>query len=157
MADLRAATPSNAMEIALPSQSEHLLYIDSLIENFQKVLKTTFEKKEQELKNLKASFEQNSINSKLFFVESQIKLLKEQFFQTLNQKFQIASNILESLKSNYLLNNPENRQKDGLVELSKNKKLINLDLVKVDDIVELQSIDIIAECKIISLSKQKVK
>ena len=157
VADLRAATPSNAMEIALPSQSEHLLYIDSLIENFQKVLKTTFEKKEQELKNLKASFEQNSINSKLFFVESQIKLLKEQFFQTLNQKFQIASNILESLKSNYLLNNPENRQKDGLVELSKNKKLINLDLVKVDDIVELQSIDIIAECKIISLSKQKVK
>lgn len=157
VADLRAATPSNAMEIALPSQSEHLLYIDSLIENFQKVLKTTFEKKEQELKNLKVSFEQNSINSKLFFVESQIKLLKEQFFQTLNQKFQIASNILESLKSNYLLNNPENRQKDGLVELSKNKKLINLDLVKVDDIVELQSIDIIAECKIISLSKQKVK
>src|SRR5574344_1827111 len=143
VADIRAATPSNAMEIALPSQSEHLLYIDSLIENFQKVLK--------------ASFEQNSINSKLFFVESQIKLLKEQFFQTLNQKFQIASNILESLKSNYLLNNPENRQKDGLVELSKNKKLINLDLVKVDDIVELQSIDIIAECKIISLSKQKVK
>ena len=157
VADIRAATPSNAMEIALPSQSEHLLYIDSLIENFEKLLKTTFEKKEQELKNLKVSFEQNSINSKLFFVESQIKLLKEQFFQTLNQKFQIASNILESLKSNYLLNNPENRQKDGLVELSKNKKLINLDLVKVDDIVELQSIDIIAECKIISLSKQKVK
>ncbi|XQC04856.1 hypothetical protein ACOAJ8_07440 [Arcobacter cryaerophilus gv. pseudocryaerophilus] len=45
----------------------------------------------------------------------------------------------------------------ALVELSKDKKLINLDLVKVDDIVELQSIDIIAECKIISLSKQKVK
>ena len=157
VADIRAATPSNAMEIALPSQNEHLLYIDSLIENFQKVLKTTFEKKEQELKNLKVSFEQNSINSKLFFVESQIKLLKEQFSQSLNQKLQIASNILESLKSNYSLNNPLNRQKDGFVELSKNKKLINLNLVKVDDIVELQSVDIIAECKIISLSKQKVK
>ena len=157
VADIRAATPSNAMEIALPSQSEHLLYIDSLIENFEKLLKTTFEKKEQELKNLKLSFEQNSINSKLFFVESQIKLLKEQFSQTLNQKLQIASNILESLKSNYSLNNPLNRQKDGFVELSKNKKLINLNLVKVDDIVELQSVDIIAECKIISLSKQKVK
>jgi exodeoxyribonuclease VII large subunit len=64
---------------------------------------------------------------------------------------------LESLKSNYSLNNPLNRQKDGFVELSKNKKLINLNLVKVDDIVELQSVDIIAECKIISLSKQKVK
>ena len=157
VADIRAATPSNAMEIALPSQSEHLLYIDSLIENFEKLLKTTFEKKEQELKNLKVSFEQNSINSKLFFVESQIKLLKEQFSQSLNQKLQIASNILESLKSNYSLNNPLNRQKDGFVELSKNKKLINLNLVKVDDIVELQSVDIIAECKIISLSKQKVK
>ena len=157
VADIRAATPSNAIEIALPSQNEHLLYIDSLIENFQKVLKTTFEKKEQELKNLKLSFEQNSINSKLFFVESQIKLLKEQFSQSLNQKLQIASNILESLKSNYSLNNPLNRQKDGFVELSKNKKLINLNLVKVDDIVELQSVDIIAECKIISLSKQKVK
>ena len=157
VADIRAATPSNAMEIALPSQSEHLLYIDSLIENFEKLLKTTFEKKEQELKNLKLSFEQNSINSKLFFVESQIKLLKEQFSQSLNQKLQIASNILESLKSNYSLNNPLNRQKDGFVELSKNKKLINLNLVKVDDIVELQSVDIIAECKIISLSKQKVK
>lgn len=157
VADIRAATPSNAMEIALPSREEYLLYLDSLRDSFNLSIKTIFAKKEQELKNLKLHFEQNSISSKLFFVESQIKLLKEQFFQTLNQKFQIASNILENLKSNYVLNNPENRQKDGFVELSKDKKLINLSLLKVDDIVELQSIDTIAECKIISLSKQKVK
>ena len=64
---------------------------------------------------------------------------------------------MENLRSNYSLNNPGNRQKDGFVQLSKNKRLINLDLVKVDDIVQLQSVDIIADCKIISLSKQKVK
>lgn len=157
VADIRAATPSNAMEIALPNTNEHLLYIDGLIENFQTLIKTTFAKKEQELKNLKSNFEQNSISAKLFFIESQIKVLKERFFQSLNQKLQINSNILENLKSNYNLNNPINRQKEGFVELSKNKKLINLNSLKVDDIVELQSIDMLAECKIISLSKQKVK
>lgn len=157
VADIRAATPSNAMEIALPSREEYLLYIDSLRDGFSLNLKNIFSKKEEELRNLKLHFEQNSISSKLFFVESQIKLLKEQFFQSLNQKFQIASNILENLKSNYSLNNPATRQKDGFVELSRDKKIINLSLLKIDDIVELQSIDTIAECKIISLSKQKVK
>jgi len=157
VADARASTPSNAIEIALPDKTEHYLYLDSLWENYQIILKNIVSKKEQEIEALKLNFEQNSIASKLFYVETNIKILKEQFLQSFNQKIQIFSNILENLKSNYNLNNPIYRQKDGFVELSKNKKIIALNLLKPDDIVELQSVDTIAECKIISLSKQKVK
>ena len=49
----------------------------------------------------------------------------------------------------------EKNDKIGFVQLSKNNKIISLEDLKTDDIIELQSTKIVANCKIISLKKQK--
>jgi exodeoxyribonuclease VII large subunit len=39
VADIRAATPSNAIEIALPDINEHRIYLDSLVNEYNNRLK----------------------------------------------------------------------------------------------------------------------
>ena len=155
VADIRASTPSNAMEIALPDKNEHLLYLANFINEFENRFKTIFQQKQIELENLKKLFAQNSIEAKIFFVQSQIKLIKENFNTIFSQKLNIYQNSIDSLKQNYILNKPEKNDKIGFVQLSKNNKIISLEDLKTDDIIELQSTKIVANCKIISLKKQK--
>ncbi|WP_198306219.1 exodeoxyribonuclease VII large subunit [Arcobacter vandammei] len=155
VADCRAATPSNAMEIALPDKNEHLLYLASFMSEFENRLKNNFLMKENELDSMKKLYKQNSIESKFNFIESQIKLLRDSFTRTISQKIEIFQNIVDSTKQNYILNNPRNRDKIGFVQLSKENKIIDLDSLRIDDIIELQSSKTIANCKIISLKKQK--
>ncbi|WP_026803266.1 exodeoxyribonuclease VII large subunit [Aliarcobacter lanthieri] len=157
VSDVRAATPSNAIEIALPDINEHFLYIDSMIVEFQNRLKNVLAKKEQELINTKRLLEQNSIESKFSFIASQIKLLKSSFNSSFVQKIEIFQHSLDSLKSNYILNHPEKKEKNGFVQISKNNKIISLEDLKIGDNLELQTVNVIADCKIINLSKQKVK
>ncbi|MBL3520571.1 exodeoxyribonuclease VII large subunit [Arcobacter lanthieri] len=157
VSDVRAATPSNAMEIALPDINEHFLYLDSMINEFQNRLKNILLKKEQELINTKKLLEQNSIESKFSFISSQIKLLKSSFNSSFLQKIEIFQHSLDSLKSNYILNHPEKKEKNGFVQISKNNKIVALEDLKIGDNLELQTVNLIADCKIINLSKQKVK
>ncbi|WP_418180186.1 exodeoxyribonuclease VII large subunit [Aliarcobacter lanthieri] len=157
VSDARAATPSNAMEIALPDINEHFLYLDSMINEFQNRLKNILLKKEQELINTKKLLEQNSIESKFSFISSQIKLLKSSFNSSFLQKIEIFQHSLDSLKSNYILNHPEKKEKNGFVQISKNNKIVALEDLKIGDNLELQTVNVIADCKIINLSKQKVK
>lgn len=156
VADFRAATPSNAIEIALPDTNEHLLYIDSLVNDLKSKLKNTIQRKEQELINLKSLFKQNSIESKLTFFDAQIKLLEDSFKRTLTSRLDIFSNILDNLKQSFLMNNPEKKDKIGFVQLSKDNKIVSLDDLKIDDNIELQTAKTKAIAKIISLSEQKV-
>ncbi|QEZ88648.1 exodeoxyribonuclease VII, large subunit [Aliarcobacter cibarius] len=155
VADARAATPSNAMEMALPDKTEHLLYVDSFINEFENRLKNIFQTKENDLNSMKKLFMQNSIEAKFNFIDAQIKLLKDGFNRTFYQKIDLFQSSINNLKQNYILNNPENKDKTGFVQISKENKIISLESLEVDDILELQSAKTIASCKIISLKKQK--
>ena len=156
VADIRASTPSNAIEIALPDKNENLMLLDSFIYTFEDRLKIILDKKALELKNLKSLFEQNSIPSKIEAIASQVKLLKSSFHSTMFQKFQIYENSLNSLKSNYILNNPQNRQKDGFVQLSKNSKIVNLEDLKEQDLIELQTAKTVAFCRVEKINKENI-
>ena len=98
---------------------------------------------------------QNSIEAKFNFIDAQIKLLKDGFNRTFYQKIDLFQSSINNLKQNYILNNPENKDKTGFVQISKENKIISLESLEVDDILELQSAKTIASCKIISLKKQK--
>ena len=176
VADIRAATPSNAIEIALPDINEHRMYLDSLSNEFNNLLKQILFNKEQNVLNLKKLFKQNSIETKFEFIESEIKLLKSSFKSTLAQKASNSQNELEMLKrtfennysqylnklqnnidllkSNYELNHPDKKDKNGFVQISKENKITSLNNLEVGDIVSLQSPKYIAMCTINNLKKQ---
>lgn len=156
VADVRAATPSNAIEIALPNRNDYLLNIVSNIEEFENRMRNIFQRKEIELENIKKLISMNSIESKISFIQNQIKLLKESYRTIFLQKQEIFLNILNSLRENYLINDPRKKDKVGFVQISRDNRLIELEELKNDDIIELQTTKTKASAKIITLSKQKV-
>ncbi|MFW3342555.1 exodeoxyribonuclease VII large subunit [Aliarcobacter butzleri] len=154
VADIRAATPSNAIEIALPDINEHRIYLDSLENEITNRFKNILFNKEQELKNMKKLFEQNSIETKFNFIQTQINFIKSSLKINLNQKFLSYQNQIDLLKSNYLSNHPDKKEKNGFVQISKSNKVINLADLKIGDEIELQTPKYIASCTLNKLVKQ---
>ena len=74
VADLRAATPSNAIEIALPDINEHRIYLDSLENEYNNKMRNILFNKQQEVLNMKRLFEQNSIETKFNYIQTEINL-----------------------------------------------------------------------------------
>ena len=89
------------MEIALPDKTEHLLYVDAFINEFENRLKNIFNSKENDLVSMKKLFMQNSIEAKFGFIQSQIKLLKDGLIE-LFSKLELFQNNIDSLKQNYI-------------------------------------------------------
>ncbi|RXK00717.1 exodeoxyribonuclease VII large subunit [Arcobacter sp. CECT 8989] len=154
VADIRAATPSNAMEISLPDVNENRIYLDNITMDFDNRLKNIIARKEVELKNMYSLFEQNSLDAKFNFISEQIKVLKERFTNLLRQNIQNKQSRIELLKEQLLLSNPDRKYKTGYAQLSINNKIVNLEELDLNDKVTLQTPKTIALCTIEEIKKQ---
>jgi exodeoxyribonuclease VII large subunit len=150
VADKRASTPSNAIELALPDKTEQTLLIAELVNNLEHKFKTILFQKEQILQNLKQSFSQHSLENKFIFIQKQIddtkQNLNQQFRQILDQK----QSKIDLLRQNFEANNPKNKNFDHMVQLSQNGKLTTLEDIKVDNTISLQSSTYNIQAKVIS-------
>ncbi len=171
VADLRAPTPSSAMEMILPDTNELYQYIDSLSNQFIQILSQKIFSKEQELKHLKDRYTQHSIEKRLSLKLDEIERLKENYKNSISFKFQNLEKELENInnrfpfvinsilntKQNQVLNikkmlesnNPKLKTKRGFAQLSKNKKVIDISELEVDEKFELQSDNIYISAKVI--------
>jgi exodeoxyribonuclease VII large subunit len=177
VADVRAATPSNAMEILLPDKNELLIYIDNLHTQLTQTIYQKIQKEEQLLSHLYKSFEQHSIEKKIELQLQSIENLKETFNQRINfqiekkqndlkniyeelplainavlsQKEQSIKNLLDSFKTN----NPQKRSKKGFAQIVKDNNIVALEDLKENDEFEAQTSDIILKAKV--LEKRNIK
>lgn len=154
VADVRAATPSNAMEIALPDINEHRIYLDTLTNDFTNRLKNQVSLKQNQLDNMKNLFEQNSIKSKFNFIEEQIKLLSKSYQNYLTSVLNNKQNNINLLKNAFESNHPDKKEVNGYAQITLKNKITKLDDLKIDDIIALQSPKIIVSCKVLSTEKQ---
>ena len=176
VADVRAATPSNAIEIALPDINEHRIYIDSLQSDYERRLSKVLDFKQQVLANFKNLFEQNSLNSKFSHINSEIKLLKSSYENLLAQKISKEENAilfykrsteakfesflintqnrLDVIKSSYNQNHPKHKDKKGFVQVTKNNRVQALESLIKGDEIKLQTPNYIATCTVNELQKQ---
>ncbi len=154
VADIRAATPSNAIEIALPDINEHRMYLDTLNKDFENRFQNIYTHKQNELKNMVKLFEQNSIESKFNFINEQINMIREGYKNYLTQILNTNQNRLNNLKENFELNNPKRKDNNGYAQVSSNNKIINLEDLNVNDKITLQSPKTIVSCLVESLKEQ---
>ena len=176
VADVRAATPSAAMEILLPDTNELYLSLDSLSNQYTQIMKQKLSQKTQELKHLQNSFEQHSVEKKMEQNAQEIQRLKEQFSRSIDFKLQNATQELEQLKQSFPYaidsvvnlaqnqltslqkmlesNHPKLKTKKGFAQISQNSHVVDIDTLNVDDIFEAQSKEYSIVAKV--LQKEKI-
>jgi len=172
VADVRAATPSAAMEILLPDTNELYQYLDSISGQLSSILLQRLDTKQQELNHLSNLYLQHSIERKLKDKTTEIEQIKESFFQSVNFKLQNFSKDLQhikmrfphaidsvlNLKQNQLLNlkkmiesnNPKFKTKKGFAQISQNSQIIELSSLKRDDIFDLQNDEVSISAKVLT-------
>lgn len=155
VADVRAATPSNAIEIALPDMNEMRQYLDELHNDYNRSFSYALNNKIQALNHLIQSFKQNSFANKFKFIEENIKSVKEKFNQAFSQQLQNRFNDVEFLKNSFELNHPDKRIKKGYVQVTQENKIIALENVKIDDVIDLQSTHKIVRSKVLDINPIK--
>jgi len=175
VADLRAPTPSAAMQMCLPDTNELYQYIDSISSQFTQTVSQKVHNATQELKHLENSYKQHSIEKKLTQKLDEIKQLKDSFYQTIsfklqnkskevqnikqrfpdiiNSKINIAQNQLRSIQKMLESNHPKLKSKKGFAQISQNKKVIDISTLHVEDIFEVQSDEVSISAKVISKNK----
>jgi exodeoxyribonuclease VII large subunit len=177
VADLRAPTPSAAMQMILPDTNELYLYIDSLSSAFAQKIEQKIYNSKQELGHLINLYTQHSIERKIGQKIDEIKQVKETFNQTISFKMQsfskdidlvknrfphimdsrlnIAQNQVLSLQKMLESNHPKLRSKKGFAQISKDSKVIDLSSLEADEIFDLMNEEVIVSAKV--LKKRDIK
>jgi len=148
VADQRASTPSNAIELATPDINELRVYLDSIGDDFSQRLRTILFQKEQHMEHLKKSFERYSLQRRFEQVQNSIRQLKEQLKNSFLQQLRQKENQLRSLEQSFLLNDPKKKDKKGFVQLVKEDKITDLENIQKDDIILLQDSKYSVRCKV---------
>ncbi len=174
VSDLRAPTPSAAIEMILPDKTEILISIDGMLEHVNYVYKRVISQKQNELKSLKDEFQRYSFEQKSYHISREISLLKERFGvkftqiiqakerdkaaivdgldfafkQNITSKKQLVQNLLMALESK----NPILGLNENFAQVVKNGKTIKPKNLNINDIYELQTKDLIIESKVLKIT-----
>ncbi len=174
VADLRAPTPSAAMQMCLPDTNELYQYLDTLASQLTQIITQKIATNTQELVHLQNSFMQHSIEKKITQKKQEVQQLKERFEQSIDFKMQnllrepkhlrmqcthaidsklhVAQNQLLNLKKMLESNNPKFKNKSGFAQISKDNKVIALSSLEVGDTFEAQDDTLSVYAKVLKKS-----
>ncbi len=106
VADLRAPTPTGAAEIAVPSKTDVMSYIDQLEIRLQKSLTSLLERKKQKLEELKHSYILKNPLELYSAKEQKLDYLLEQLTNKVKQVLVNKNHKYETLMQAHVLKNP---------------------------------------------------
>jgi len=159
VADLRAPTPSAAMEMILPDGDEMLYMLDERVEQYQRRIMQLLSHKFQQSESLYAEISRFSLHNRLDALHRQFEGMASDFGQTIQYKLsqfgamtlplsakledmmgsvlRSASQELESTLIRYELANPHQQNKEAWAQINKEGKKIALEKIEVDEVFDL--------------------
>lgn len=176
VADLRAPTPSAAMEMILPDRNEILMSMDAIMQQLTRTQAQRLQRAQEKLAHLKASFAQNAIENRLKMKLDEVKQLQSMFNQKMQHLLESAQrdisplvqmmqrqarSIVQSkaaelkhLQSAFLSQDPKLKSKKGYAQISKEGKLVALESLKIGDLFEAMSdkVTVKSEVKTITIN-----
>ncbi|MGW8169195.1 MAG: exodeoxyribonuclease VII large subunit [Sulfurovaceae bacterium] len=170
VADIRAPTPSAAIEMILPDKQEILQILDAHFEDLKNNTIRNLSLLDKQLENMQENMRRNSPYGKIAYMEQQYreikddmmrisrfltsnfeklpneleKNLKNQFALILHQK----EYLLEELKKHFILANPALRCTDGWAQVLVENRLSRLENINIQDrfILEDSTVKMTVEC-----------
>lgn len=155
VADMRAPTPSAAMQMLLPDRNELLQSIDEMRYSSHHVIVQRLDRKREQLLSLQEAFKRHGMEHRMQVQREVIQELKERLIRqmsqrleqskrelsplrerltqsiesTLRQKQFMMTQLIEGLNANH----PKNKNKSGFAQIVQDKKVIDLDVLKIGD------------------------
>lgn len=170
VADMRAPTPSAAMEMILPDRNEILMSIDGLQQQLTRTQFQRLQRASEQIKHLYQAYAQNSIENRLKMKMDEVKQLESIFTQQMKYKLESAQRelspliqtlprqmkiVLQSkrqeltqLQSAFSSQDPKLKNKKGFAQVSQNGKLIELTSLDVGENFEVMSDKISIQAKV---------
>ena len=161
VADVRAPTPSAAMEMLLPDQIEMLQRLDDTAQHYERLVERLVHTKVLALTRLQELFHQHSIDRKMALWKSEIALLQgqlnERFERLLREKAYARQSLLERLvfqtrqnlstheqllvtyRNALSAKEPKREQKECYAQIVRKGKKVALEAIKIDEVFELQT------------------
>jgi exodeoxyribonuclease VII large subunit len=153
VADVRASTPSNAIQISTPDINELRIYLDTLNNDLSSRFRNFIVEKEQTVNYLQKSFSQHSLEKKFEFMNHTINHTKVQLTQNFATILRQKQNELLMMEQNFKTNHPSSKEKKGFVQLTKDNIIEDLENLEQNDIITLQSSHFSVDCKVIEKRK----
>ncbi len=161
VADVRAPTPSAAMEMLLPDQIEMLQRLDDTAQHYERLVERLLHTKILALTRLQELFHQHSIDRKMALWKSEIALLQgqlnERFERLLREKAYARQSLLERLvfqtrqnlstheqllvtyRNALSAKEPKREQKECYAQIVRKGKKVALETIEIDEVFELQT------------------
>ncbi len=159
VADLRAPTPSAAIQMILPDQNEVLMHLDQLQRRFDAKIDERLKQGVSEIRHLHESYVQHSVDRKLqaqmqtlaslkenlarqmAFVfqkrQSDLMPMQRRMDEAIDQKLRNKQMEAERLGNALQAQSPEKRDKKGFAQIVKNGRPVSLSDVQEGDMLEL--------------------
>jgi exodeoxyribonuclease VII large subunit len=163
VADLRAPTPSAALEMILPDSVEMMQYVDSISTQLQGHFKHQYRRKEEQVHHLFKMLRANSMSSKLGFKLQNSELMKARMRSLMQEHLRIKRLQLAPLSTNLLQKkeslvrakqfkievlleklkalNPDNKVLKNSAQIIKEGKSVSLDTLEKSELFELQNLE----------------
>lgn len=159
VADLRAPTPSAAMQMILPDQYEVLMHLDNVQNQFDRTVNERLALKRQAVLHLLDRYRQHSVEQKIDEQKRLLEQLRQRYEQAINHKTSQARTLLEPMRGRLaqaqqlVLNQKRNRlqslqsalasldpklkDKKGFAQIVKNGKPVSLQSLRNGDMISL--------------------
>ncbi|RAX53354.1 exodeoxyribonuclease VII large subunit [Helicobacter sp. 11-8110] len=172
VADLRAPTPSAAMEILLPDKIEWLMRLDSMQKIMEDKIKGFLEKKNKKLEYLRVLLQKNSFFEKIKNHKQQLLTLQKFLTQAIESKIIPHRYALEStplildqkitkiltnkinqitlLKTKLESKNPQNQKKGYVYASFQGKPILKLSKIKPNCLLTLEDLSASVEVQVLN-------
>jgi exodeoxyribonuclease VII large subunit len=158
VSDMRAPTPSAAMQMLLPDQNELYQSIDEIRTRAFGMITQRLERKREQLTSMQEAFKRNGIEYRLqnqneivtelkkrFEMQivqrlqrsmGEIPTLKEAMERGIAQRLREKESLISQMKNNFESQHPKHKNKSGFAQIAREGKVIDLDSLNVGDTFE---------------------
>lgn len=158
VADMRAPTPSAAMQMLLPDRNELIQNIDEMRYGAYNMIAQRLERKREQLVMMKEAFKRHGVEHRLEVQRELLKELRERLNRQMTQRLEqsrreiipLMERLTQSIESTlrqkqfmitqltegFNANHPKNKNKSGFAQIARDGKVIDLDILEVGDTFE---------------------